>query len=110
MSRAAAKPSAPVVLFLGDATVVDPLVREFVEACLEGGSASLDFETWRFGDRPLSGLADSLRQVGMFSPKRCVWLRGFEDARRSGASPPSAGEASEDEGDDAAGTAGAAAG
>ena len=110
MSRAAAKPSAPVVLFLGDATVVDPLVREFVDACLEGGSASLDFETWRFGERPVSGLADSLRQVGMFSPKRCVWLRGFEDARRSGAAASSAGEASAEEGDDDAGAVGGAAG
>lgn len=75
----------PVRVFLGDASVVDPLVHVVVEETVSGGSTSLDFETVRFGERPLAEVGSALRQVGMFSTSRCIWLRGFAEAKRRGA-------------------------
>lgn len=103
MSRA--KAEAPVVLFLGEASVVDPLVHALVDERMAASSQALDFEIFRFGERPLDGLESALRQVGMFSAERCIWLRGFVEGRRKpGAAEASAGDetgAANDDGDEA---------
>jgi DNA polymerase III delta subunit len=80
----APKADETVVLFLGDASIVDPLVHALVGEHMETSSQSLDFETFRFGERPIADIAGSLRQVGMFSPKRAVWLRSFAEIKRKG--------------------------
>lgn len=102
MSKARA--DSPVVLFLGEATVVDPLVHALVDERMAASSQSLDFETFRYGERPLSGIEAALRQVGMFSTRRCIWLRGFVEAKRKGASADASAEeggaAVDDEQDD----------
>jgi DNA polymerase III delta subunit len=75
----------PVVLFLGDPTVVDPLVHALVDERMAASSQSLDFEIFRYGERPLDGIEASLRQVGMFSAGRCIWLRGLVESVKKGA-------------------------
>lgn len=87
-ARSGAKSDAAVVLFLGDATVVDPLVHALVDERMESSSQSLDFEIFRFGESPLEGIEGAMRQVGMFSTKRCVWLRGLVETRKK----PGAGD------------------
>lgn len=95
MSTAQSPPA--VVLFLGDASVVDPLVHALVDERLAEGSQSLDFEVFRFGERPIPDIEASLRQVGMFSARRCIWLRSFEESKSR--SSTSEDEEGEDDGD-----------
>lgn len=91
----------PVRVFLGDASVVDPLVHALVEQTVRGGATSLDFETVRFGERPVAEVGSALRQVGMFSTSRCLWLRGFAEAKRRGvAGQDEEGDGADDAGDD----------
>jgi len=77
-----ARPDSSVVLFLGEATVVDPLVHALVDERMGASSQALDFEVFRFGESPLEGIEGAMRQVGMFSSKRCVWLRSFVEAKK----------------------------
>ena len=94
------KPSAPardVALFLGDSTVVDPLVHAFVSERMEQSSQSLDFEIFRAGERPVSEIEAGLRQVGMFSPKRAIWLRAFIEPKKKSAAADEDDEASDDD-------------
>jgi DNA polymerase III delta subunit len=102
MTKAApARADSPVVVFLGDATIVDPLVHALVDERMGGSSQSLDFETFRFGERPIGEIDAALRQVGMFATKRGVWLRGLVDAKRKTAvSAEDAGDRDEDTGED----------
>jgi DNA polymerase III delta subunit len=95
---------AAVVLFLGDATVVDREVHALVDERLAASSQSLDFEIFRFGERPLSEIEAALRQVGMFSPKRCIWLRGFADSRRKAAKAEDEDDTEAEEGEGADGS------
>ncbi|MFN2425075.1 MAG: DNA polymerase III subunit delta [Candidatus Binatia bacterium] len=85
-----------VTLFLGEASVVDPLAHALVNQSMEHASQALDFEIFRFGERPLSEIEAGLRQVGMFSKRRCIWLRGFVEAKRK----PAAGVHTEEVDDD----------
>lgn len=87
MNRNAARSttSAAVHVFLGDPAVVDPLVHALVDETMAAESQALDFEIFRFGERSLGELEAALRQVGMFSSRRCVWLRGFVEPRRRSA-------------------------
>lgn len=62
--------------------MVDPLIHSFVDECMGQASQSLDFEVFRFGERPLAEIEGSLRQVGMFSAERCIWLRAFLEAKK----------------------------
>jgi len=85
-SKDAAKASHhDVALFLGESTVVDPLVQAFVDERLQASSRALDFEIFRVGERSIGEVEAALRQVGMFSPGRVIWLRGFSETRRRGA-------------------------
>lgn len=88
-----------VSLFLGDPGVVDPLVHALVDERMGLSSQSLDFEIFRFGERPLSEIEGALRQVGMFSQKRCIWLRSFVEAKRKAGAGAARG--SDDDDDDA---------
>lgn len=90
MSRS--RGDAAVVLFIGDATVVDPLVHAMVDQRMGVSAQSLDFEIFRFGERALEGIEGALRQVGMFSAKRCIWLRGFEEGKRKAYFPDSSAD------------------
>jgi DNA polymerase III delta subunit len=75
-----------VHLFLGDANVVDPLVHALVDGHMAAASQSLDFEIFRAGERPIGEIEAALRQVGMFTRERAIWLRSFlEPKRRSAA-------------------------
>jgi len=100
------KGDSNAVLFLGDASVVDPLVHQLVDERMAASSKSLDFETFRFGERPVSDIEAALRQVGMFSPQRCIWLRGFVESRGK----PAAGGDAEREDAEAGGQDGEAGG
>jgi len=93
------KADAPVALFLGDSTVVDPLVHALVDQRMAQASQSLDFEIFRFGERPVSEIESALRQVGMFSTKRCIWLRGFVEARRKSVAEVTSSRQGDDEDD-----------
>ena len=104
------KGDAPVAvnLFLGDPSVVDPLVHALVDERMGQASQALDFEIFRFGERPLSEIESALRQVGMFSQRRCIWLRSFVESKRKSASAAPRGdedeeEATEEGGDEAGG-------
>jgi len=106
------KSSSAVSLFLGDAGVVDPLVHALVDERMGLSSQSLDFEIFRFGERPLSEIEGALRQVGMFSQRRCIWLRSFVEAKRKVASGSPRGQDDEDDddaGEDSEGEQGGAA-
>jgi DNA polymerase III delta subunit len=85
----------PVHLFLGDANVVDPLVHALVDSHMGAASQSLDFETFRFGERPIGEIEAALRQVGMFTRERAIWLRSFVEPKRRAA----AAEDGDDEAD-----------
>lgn len=74
------------ILFLGESALVDPLVHAFAAKTIPESARSLDFEIVRLGERSLDDLACSLRQVGMFAARRCVWLRGLAVARGGGES------------------------
>ncbi len=87
------KSQAAVHVFLGEASVVDPLVHGVIDERMGRESQSLDLETFRFGERPLSEMEGALRQVGMFSRDRCVWLRSFVEPKRK--PPPEDGETDE---------------
>jgi DNA polymerase III delta subunit len=89
-----------VHLFLGDAGVVDPLVHALVDEHMGSASQSLDFEIFRFGERPIGEMEAALRQVGMFTRERAIWLRSFvEPKRRASASDEDDAESEQDEGD-----------
>ncbi|HXC51865.1 MAG TPA: hypothetical protein VN634_13335 [Candidatus Limnocylindrales bacterium] len=81
-----------VALFLGESTVVDPLVHALVGERMGASSQSLDFEIFRFGERPIAEIEAALRQVGMFSPQRAIWLRGFAEAKRKAATDSEDGD------------------
>lgn len=100
-----ARTEAAVVLFLGDATVVDPLVHALVDERMAASSQSLDFEIFRFGESPLEGIEGAMRQVGMFSSKRCIWLRGFVEAKKKAATTDEEAEAGDDSDDEGGGSA-----
>jgi DNA polymerase-3 subunit delta len=88
-------------LFLGDPSVVDPLVHALVDERMGQASQALDFEIFRFGERPLCEIESALRQIGMFSRKRCIWLRGFVEGKRRAASDSgrkAAGDGEEEDG------------
>lgn len=110
------KSDAAVILFLGDGAVVDPMVHALVDERMAQATQSLDFEIFRFGERPISEIEAALRQVGMFSPKRCIWLRSFvEDRRKAAAASPAGkgdgdgdGDGSDDERSEEEGGGGAA--
>lgn len=95
MSAAESPPA--VVLFLGDASIVDPLVHSLVDERLAEVAQSLDFEVFRFGERPITDIEASLRQVGMFSARRCIWLRSFVESKSRSSTPED--EEGEDDGD-----------
>ena len=97
MSKAAA--ASDVVLFLGDAAAVDPLVHALVDERMGAASQALDFEVFRFGETPVSEMEGALRQVGMFSPQRCIWLRGFVEVRRKAAGSSASTRDDAEEGD-----------
>jgi len=64
------------VLFLGESSLVDPVVEQTIARVLPGQSRSLNLEVFRHGERPLDEALAALRQVGMFAAERCVWIRG----------------------------------
>ena len=104
--------AAPVAVsvFLGDPGVVDPLVHALVDERMGLASQALDFEIFRFGERPLSEIEAALRQVGMFSQKRCIWLRSFvEGKRRASSAGPGGTSDDEEEGEEAGDEGGGAA-
>ncbi len=96
--------SGPAVhLFLGDANVVDPLVHALVDAHMGAAAQSLDFEIFRHGERPIGEIEAALRQVGMFTSERAIWLRSFVEPKRKTAASDDDGEAeNEAEADDSA--------
>lgn len=68
--------TARAVLFLGESSLVDPIVEQAIARVLPGAARSLDLEVFRHGERPLDEALAALRQVGMFAAERCVWIRG----------------------------------
>ncbi|MBI5503899.1 MAG: DNA polymerase III subunit delta [Deltaproteobacteria bacterium] len=70
----AAMPRA--LLFLGESSLVDPVVEQAIARVLPGEARSLNLEVFRHGERPLDEALAALRQVGMFAAERCVWIRG----------------------------------
>jgi DNA polymerase III delta subunit len=96
-----------VHLFLGDANVVDPLVHALVDGHMGAQSQSLDFETFRFGERPVAEIEGALRQVGMFARERAIWLRSFVEPKRRSASAADEEDGESDEEDDGSGDASA---
>lgn len=93
-----AKKAKPAIqLFLGDASVVDPLVHAFVDERMGRESQALDLETFRFGERPLSEIEAAMRQVGMFSRDRCIWLRSYVEPKRKAPADEEGREPDEEE-------------
>lgn len=101
--------ASPVRVFLGDPTVVDPLVHALVDERMGASSQSLDFEVLRHGERSLSEVEAALRQVGMFSRDRCIWLRGFVEGKAKASAKGSAADDEDDLADDEEGAGGGAA-
>lgn len=91
-------PGAPVLLFLGEPSIVDPLVQKAADEVLGKAAQSLDFEVLRFGDRTLVEVESALRQVGMFASERCIWLRGFLESKRKARGEDDEEAEDEDEG------------
>lgn len=98
--KAGPRPGSPVRVFIGEAALVDRHVREAIDAAVPADRQSLDVETVRVPERSLDDAVAALRQVGMFSTDRCVWIKGWPEVVR----PPKPDEAtaarSEDAGDD----------
>lgn len=101
--------ASPVRVFLGDPTVVDPLVHALVDERMGASSQALDFEIVRHGERPLSEVEAALRQVGMFSRDRCIWLRGFVEGKARASAKGSGSDDEDDSADDEEGAGGGAA-
>ncbi len=70
------KPAGRALLFLGESSLVDPIVEQAIARVLPGEARSLNLEVFRHGERPLDDALAALRQVGMFAVERCVWIRG----------------------------------
>ncbi len=64
-------------LFLGDSTVTDPAARELCAALVPSHRRELDLEVLRWPERGLDEAVAAVRQVGMFSAARTVWVRGY---------------------------------
>lgn len=87
---------ARALLFLGESSLVDPVVDQAIARVLPGQARSLNLEVFRHGERALEDVIAALRQVGMFAAERCVWIRGGVPR----AKPRAAGKAAEPGGDD----------
>src|SRR5438128_1557354 len=67
-------------------------------------SQSTDFQIFRFGERPIGDIEAALRQVGMFAPKRAIWLRAFAEGKRKQAADTDDDETDDnEEGEESAG-------
>jgi len=93
VSAKAAQAALPVTLFVGEPSLVDPLVQSAIDQVLDRSAQSLNLEVFRGGERPLAEALLALRQVGMFASRRCVWIRGWSPPRARGkAADPETGE------------------
>lgn len=68
-------PTARALLFLGESSLVDPVVEQVLARVLPGQSRELNLEVFRHGECSIDDVLAALRQVGMFAVPRCVWLR-----------------------------------
>ena len=77
-ARERGKPAANsrIRVYLGDAALTEPLADKAVAELVEGEAGSVDLEVVRLPDDSVHRVESALRQVGMFSPGRCVFLRG----------------------------------
>jgi DNA polymerase-3 subunit delta len=67
-----------VVLFIGPPVLTLTAAREAIDAIVPAERQGLDLET--ISEGALAEAVGALRQVGMFSQERCVWLRGLAAA------------------------------
>lgn len=69
--------TANAVLLLGEPLLTDPAARKHIDGHLGTAAQDLDLEILRMPEHPLTEAIAALRQVGMFSQGRCVWIRGM---------------------------------
>lgn len=86
-------------IFVGEAAITDSQVRATVDSVVPLDRQSLDLEILRVPERPLDDAVAALRQVGMFSGGRCVWVKGWPTPNRAGPGSKEAGTSAQDDQD-----------
>lgn len=87
-------------LFIGEAALVDPLVRKAINAVIAPERQSLDLEIIRGGERDLGDAIAALQQIGMFSAGRFVWVKGLPSIRAKKSSATDSARSREGDDDD----------
>jgi DNA polymerase III delta subunit len=64
-------------LVVGEPAIADARARELIAQVVPCESQDLDLDVFRAGEDSIDRVEASLRQVGMFSARRAVWLRGL---------------------------------